>query len=124
MSGPDPSAARGWSCRITYAVISLATLAMGAGRVAPGPYTTPTPPMSAAEAPSDGHETAASRSRSAASDPAARADVPEGRAVGEDRAVGPAGGLCSFAMTKPARQPRAARQANAVTSVRLVQRRR
>jgi hypothetical protein len=31
----------GWSCRTTYAVITLATLAIGTGRVAPGPATTP-----------------------------------------------------------------------------------
>jgi hypothetical protein len=41
MSGPDPLADRGWSWRITYAVISLATLAMGTGLVAPGPFVTP-----------------------------------------------------------------------------------
>src|SRR6266496_364033 len=62
ISGPDPSAVRGWSCRITYAVITLATLAIGTGRVAPGPYTTPKPLTSAAEAPSAGHETAPNRS--------------------------------------------------------------
>ena len=59
ISGPDPPAGRGWSCRITYAVISLATLAMGTCRVAPGPSATPMPLMSAAEVPSAGHETAA-----------------------------------------------------------------
>src|SRR5207247_513980 len=66
ISGPDPPAESGWSCRTTYAVITLATLAIGTGRVAPGPYTTPKPLMSAAEAPSAGHETAASRSWSEA----------------------------------------------------------
>ena len=40
------------------------------------------------------------------------------RRPGQDRR--PDGDLCSFAMTKPARQPSAARQANAVRSVRLV----
>ena len=41
MSGPEPFAGRGWSRRMTYAVISLATLAMATGRVAPGPSITP-----------------------------------------------------------------------------------
>jgi hypothetical protein len=41
ISGPDPFADRGWSCRITYAVISLATLAMGTCLSAPGPSVTP-----------------------------------------------------------------------------------
>src|SRR6201999_2621455 len=43
ISGPDPSAGSGWSSRITYAVISLATLAIGTGRLAPGPANTPRP---------------------------------------------------------------------------------
>src|SRR6266496_920675 len=124
ISGPDPSAVRGWSCRITYAVITLATLAIGTGRVAPGPYTTPKPLTSAAEAPSAGHETAPNRSWRGVIDPAAGVDVPEGHAVGQKRAVGLRGDLCSFAMTRPARQPSAARQASAVRSVRLVLRRR
>jgi hypothetical protein len=44
--------------------------------------------------------------------------VPEGHPVGQEA------DLCSFAMTKPARQPSAATQASAVSSVRLVLRRR
>src|ERR1700744_4977757 len=61
MRGAGPPAGSGWSCRITYAVMTLATLAIGTGRVAPGPATTPTPLTSAAETPAARHGTAASR---------------------------------------------------------------
>jgi hypothetical protein len=44
-----------------YAVMTLATLAIGTGWVAPGPAATPKPLMSAAETPYAGHDTPASR---------------------------------------------------------------
>jgi hypothetical protein len=50
--------------------------------------------------------------------PAAGTDVPEGHAVGQEADLG------SFAMARPARQPSAATQASAVSSARLVLRRR
>src|SRR6185437_6137469 len=46
ISGPDPPRGSGWSCKITNAVITLATLAIATGRVAPGPATTPKPLVS------------------------------------------------------------------------------
>src|SRR5947207_8945706 len=82
ISGPDPPEGSGWSCRMTYAVITLATLAIATGRVAPGPATTPKPLMSAAETPSAGHETAASPSWRGAAVPAAGAAVPGGDVAG------------------------------------------
>src|SRR4029077_11807597 len=84
ISGPDPPPGRGWSCRTTYAVITLATLAIATGRVASGPATTPKPLMSAAETPSAGHETAARRSWRGAAVPAAGLTVPEGDAAGSE----------------------------------------
>src|SRR6185312_6695138 len=81
ISGPDPPEGSGWSCRITYAVITLATLAIATGRVAPGPATTPKPLMSAAETPCAGQETAASRSGRGAAG-AAGVTVPEGGVAG------------------------------------------
>src|ERR1700751_2050219 len=98
MSGPDPFAGRGWSCRTTYAVITLATLAIGTGRVAPGPASTPTPLMSAAETPSAGHETAASRSWRGSAVPAPGVTVPEGDVGAPDGAAVPEGDLFSSAM--------------------------
>src|SRR6476620_5885458 len=82
ISGPDPPGGSGWSCRITYAVITLATLAIATGRVAPGPATTPKPLMSAAETPSAGHKTAASRYWRGADAPAAAVTVPAGGVAG------------------------------------------
>ena len=112
ISGPDPSAVRGWSCRITYAVITLATLAIGAGRVAPGPYTTPKPLTSAAEAPSAGHETAASRSWSGVAVAAPGVTVPApGVTVPGGDVADPEGDAFSSAMAKPARQASAASRA-------------
>src|SRR2546430_3775107 len=93
ISGPDPPEGSGWSCRITYAVITLATLAIGTGRVAPGPATTPKPLMSAAETPSAGHETAASRSRRGAAVPAPGATIPEGDVARPEEAAVPEGGV-------------------------------
>src|SRR6201990_1923041 len=84
ISGPDPPEGSGWSCRTTYAVITLATLAMATGRVAPGPATTPKPLMSAAETPCAGHQTAASRSWRGAAVPAADVTVPEGDVAGSE----------------------------------------
>src|SRR6266702_1214416 len=112
ISGPDPSAVRGWSCRITYAVITLATLAIGTGRVAPGPYTTPKPLTSAAEAPSAGHETAASRfwSGVAVAAPGVTVLAPGVTVPGGDVA-GPEGDAFRSAMAKPARQASAASRA-------------
>src|SRR6201984_3038793 len=106
ISGPDPPAGSGWSCRITYAVITLATLATGTGRVEPGPYTTPKPLMSAAEAPAAGPETPPSRSWSGApvpppgvTVPALGATVPApGVTVPGNDVVGPEGDTFSFAM--------------------------
>src|SRR6185312_197404 len=108
ISGPDPPGGSGWSCRTTYAVISLATLAMGTGRVAPGPATTPKPLMSAAETPSAGHETAASRSWRGAAVPASGVTVTGGDIAGPE---GPEGDVFSSAMAKPARQASAASSA-------------
>src|SRR6185312_3512556 len=108
ISGPDSPAGSGWSCRTTYAVISLATLAMGTGRVAPGPATTPKPPMSAAETPSAGHETAASRSWRGAAVPAPGVAVTGGDAAGPG---GPEGDVFSSAIARPARQASAASSA-------------
>ena len=42
------------------------------------------------------------------------------RDAGDGHAAGVEGDLCGFAMTKPARQPRAVRQASVISSVRLV----
>src|SRR5436309_4645786 len=98
ISGPDPPPGRGWSCRTTYAVITLATLAIGTGRVAPGPAATPRPLMSAAETPSAGHETAASRAWLGAAVPAPGVTVPGGDVAG------PEGDVFSSAMAKQARQ--------------------
>src|SRR5215469_14020879 len=96
ISGPDPSAGRGWSCRTTYAVISLATLAIGTGWVAPGPATAPKPLMSAAETPSAGHETAPSCAWREVAVPAPGVTGPEGDVVG------PEGDVLSSAMARPA----------------------
>lgn len=74
--------------------------------------------MSAAETPSAGHETAPNRGWLPVAVPAAGTDVPEGHAVGQEADLG------SFAMARPARQPSAATQASAVSSARLVLRRR
>ena len=95
------------------AVITLATLAIGTGRVAPGPATTPKPLMSAAETPSAGHETAASRSWRGAAVPAPGVTVPGGDVTG------PPGDAFSLAMARPARQASAASN-----SARMPQRRR
>jgi hypothetical protein len=89
----------------------LATLAIGTGRVAPGPATTPKPLMSAAETPSPGHETAASRSWRGAAVPALGVTVPGGDVAGPEGDV--------FSSTTP--QP--ARQANAASSARIPLRR-
>src|SRR6202035_674837 len=105
ITGPDPPAGSGWSCRITYAVITLATLATGTGRVEPGPATRPTPLMPAAETPSAGHETAPSRSWRGAAVPTPGVTVPRGD-VGA-----PEGDLFSSAMLQPARQASAASSA-------------
>src|SRR6266568_1763014 len=102
ISGPDPPEGSGWSYRTTYAVITLATLAIGTGRVAPGPATTPKPLMSAAETPSAGHETAPGRSWRGAAVPAPGVTVPGGDVAG------PEGDVLSSAMAKPARQASAA----------------
>src|SRR5580698_10702844 len=112
MSGPDPPAGSGWSSRTTYAVISLATLAMGTGRVAPGPASTPMPLMSAAETPSAGHETATGRPWRGAAGPACGITVPDPgvTAAGGDMA-GPEGDAFSSTMTKLARQAIAASSA-------------
>src|ERR1700753_3817253 len=91
ISGPDPPEGSGWSCRTTYAVISLATLAMGTGRVAPGAATTPMPLMSAAEVPSGGPETAASRSWRGAAVPVPGATVTGGDIAGPEGVAGPEG---------------------------------
>ena len=105
ISGPDPPEGSGWSCRTTYAVITLATLAIGTGRVAPGPATTPKPLMSAAETPLAGHETAASRSWRGAAVPAPGVTVPGGDVAA------PEGDVFSSAMPQPARQASAASSA-------------
>src|SRR5258707_2049143 len=118
ISGPDSPEGSGWSCRTTYAVITLATLAIGTGRVAPGPATTPKPLMSAAETPSAGHETAASRSRRGAAVPAPGVTIPEGDVAGPEEAAVPEGDAFSSAMAKPARQ------ASAASSARIALRRR
>src|SRR2546429_1229624 len=104
ISGPDPPPGRGWSCRTTYAVITLATLAIGTGRVAPGPATTPKPLISAAETPSAGHGTAASRSRLGAAVPARGVNAPVGDVAWGRGATGPEGGVLSSATANPARQ--------------------
>src|SRR5258707_59946 len=101
ISGPDPPEGSGWSCRTTYAVITLATLAIGTGRVAPGPATTPKPLMSAAETPSAGHETAASRSRRGAAVPAPGVSVPEGDVTKGRGVTGAEGNVFSSARAKP-----------------------
>src|SRR5947209_4161416 len=108
MSGPDPPPGRGWSCRTTYAVITLATLAIGTGRAAPGPATTPKPLMSAAETPSAGHETVASRSRRGAAVPAPGVSVPEGDVTKGRGVAGAEGDVFSSAMAKPGRRVRPA----------------
>src|SRR6478735_4900368 len=82
ISGPDRPEGSGWSCRITYAVITLATLAIATGRVAPGPATTPKPLMSAAETPCAGQETAAG-----AAGTAVGVTVPEGGVAGSEADV-------------------------------------
>jgi hypothetical protein len=84
--------------------MTLATLAMGTCRVAPGPAVTPVPPMSAAEPPSAGHETALSRSWLGMAVPAPGVTGPEG-------AAGPAGGVISSPVVQPARQESAASSA-------------
>src|ERR1700756_3645609 len=89
ISGPDPPEGSGWSCRTTYAVITLATLAMATGRVAAGPATTPKPLMSAAEVPSPGHETAASRAWRGAAVPVPGATVTGGDIAGPEGVAGP-----------------------------------
>jgi hypothetical protein len=112
ITGPDPFAGSGWSCRTTYAVITLATLATGTGRVAPGPATTPNPLMSAAETPWAGHETVASRSWRGAADPALGLTVPALRVtVPAGDVAGPAGDVFSSARARPARQASAASSA-------------
>src|SRR5579859_3745074 len=101
-SGPDPRGGSGWSCRTTYAVITLATLAMATGRVAPGPATMPKPLMSAAETPEAGHETTIGRSWRGAAVPAHGVTV-----TGGDMA-GPEEDVFSSALAKPATQTTAA----------------
>jgi hypothetical protein len=104
ISGPDPPAGRGWSCRITYAVISLATLAMGTGRVAPGPSATPMPLMSAVEVPSAGHETAPSCSWLGVAVPARVVTVPAADVAGPGGAAVPEVDVFSSPVVQPARQ--------------------
>ena len=97
---------------MTYAVITLATLATGTGRVEPGPYTTPKPLMSAAEAPSAGHEIAASRSWSGAAVPACGVTVPHpGVTVLGGDVADPEGDAFSSVTAKTARQASAASRA-------------
>src|SRR4029077_4565188 len=105
ISGPGPPDGSGWSCRTTYAVITLATLAIATGRVAPGPATTPKPLMSAAETPWAGHETAASPAWRERASPPASLTVPEGDVAGSE------GDVSSSARAKPARQASAASSA-------------
>src|SRR5260370_30810910 len=76
ISGPDPPEGSGWSCRTTYAVITLVTLAIGTGRAAPGPAIAPQPLMSAAQTPSAGHDTAPGRSWRGEAAPAPGVTVP------------------------------------------------
>jgi hypothetical protein len=76
--------------------------------------------MSAAETPPAGHETAASCGWLGVADPAVGVNAPEGHDAGPERVVGLKGDLCGIAMTRPARQPSAARQASAVRRVRIV----
>jgi hypothetical protein len=96
----------------------LATLAIGTGRVAPGPATTPKPLISAAETPSAGHETAASRSRLGAAVPPRGVNAPVGDVAWGRDATGPEGDVLSSATAKPARQ------ASAASSARIPLRRR
>src|SRR5262249_32444083 len=108
ISGPDPPEGSGWSCRTTYAVITVATLGRAPGRVAPGPATTPKPLMSAAETPWAGHETVVSRSWRGAAVPASGVTLPGGDVAG--LAVSE-GDVFSSATAKPARQASAASRA-------------
>src|ERR1700750_3268613 len=105
ISGPEPPEGSGWSCRITYAVITLATLAIATGRVAPGPATTPKPLMSAAETPCARQEPPPSRSGRGAAGTAVGVTVPEGGVAGSEGAVS------SSARANPARQASAASRA-------------
>jgi hypothetical protein len=89
----------------------LATLAMGTGRVAPGPATTPMPLMSAAEVPSAGHETAASRSWRGAAVPVPGVTVTGGDIVGPEGVAGPKGDAFDSAKVQPGRQASAANSA-------------
>jgi hypothetical protein len=80
--------------------------------------------MPAAETPSAGHETAPNWGWPGGAGLAAGVDVPEGGAADQGRAVGPEGDLGSFAATRPARPPAAARQTSTIRSGWLVLRRR
>jgi hypothetical protein len=96
------------ACDGTYAVISLAALAIGTGRVAPRPSVTPMPLMSAAETPPAGHETAPSRSWLGVAVPARGATVPEGEVAWGWGATGPEGDVFSSPVVQPGRRVRPA----------------
>jgi hypothetical protein len=82
----------------------LATLAIGTGRVAPGPFTTPTPLMAAAETPSAGHEIAASSFCRGVAVPALGVNAPAGEVAWGRDGAGAEGDAVTFTTVKPARQ--------------------